>query len=101
VNARDGEQKVLVDQVWNLADLAATLPPATKIQIRVPLEHATTQLLADLKGVLRQQPGSRSVELLVTKGSQEKLVPTEFRVDLTPELRIALQELFGDCIVEV
>ena len=112
VSNRDGDFKILADQVWDLLQLRAAAPqpsvkpPATieqarRMQIRVRLETSSQQLFADLKTILNTAPGTLPVELLVTRGETQKIMPTEHRVTLNTDLRTALQNLLGDCIVEV
>lgn len=101
VSTRDGEQKILVDKVWDLTQFLASAPPPKRLRIVVPFETASPEIMTNLKSTLGNFPGTLPVELLVTKGTKEKIMPTEFRVDSTDELRSALQELLGDCIVEL
>lgn len=98
-SARDGEFKILVDQVWDLLELrrADRTPPT--VRLRVPLESSSQEVLAQLKSTLSRYPGPQLVELLVTRGTQERLVSTEYRIALNTDLRDALQKLLGDCIV--
>ena len=99
-SSRDGELKILVDNVWDLEQLRAAAPAPQQLLIRVPLETTNEQTFAALKQLLTDTPGELPVRLLVTRGHQEKLMPTEHRVLWAEELQTRLQELLGDCIVE-
>lgn len=99
-SAKDGEWKVLADQVWDLRQLSAEQPATAALRIAVALETATPAIFTELKKLLLAHPGRQPVELAVTRGQQQKIVPTEQRVALTDELRTALRKLLGDCIVE-
>jgi len=100
-SSRDGEYKILVDKVWDLLDVRAKTPIKKRLLIRVPLEASSQRIFGELKVLLSAAPGTLPVELLVTRGQQEKIVPTEHRVNVDEKLRLGLQELLGDCIVEV
>ena len=99
-SARDGEFKILVDRVWDLVQLRDATPAPRRLLLRLPLETASPAVFAALKSLLARSGGDLPVELLVTRGSQEKFLPTEHRVAMTDDLRRALQDLLGDCIVE-
>ncbi len=93
---KDGEWKILADsgQIFQPREL----PPVLKIA--VDLERASTELFQDIKTALSGWPGDQTVELHVRKGAQQKVIPTEFRVTDTPELRQRLEELLGNCILD-
>ncbi len=98
-STKDGEWKILADKVWDLRELSAE-SPRQALLIRVALESTTPALFAELKTLLTAHPGDRPVELIVTRGTQSKTVPTEHRIAVSDELQTALQNLLGDCIVE-
>ncbi|MBI3572773.1 MAG: DNA polymerase III subunit alpha [Candidatus Kerfeldbacteria bacterium] len=99
-NAKDGEWKMLVDSAHELALPNRQGESPAPVRIAVALETTTPSLFAELKTLLNGATGDRPVELLVRKGAQEKLVPTEHRVALTSDLRQALEKLLGQCILE-
>ena len=99
-SSRDGESKILVDQVWDLLELRASAPVTKRLLLKVPLETSSQKIFGELKILLNSAPGDLPVELMVTRGSQEKMVPTEHRITLDEKLRAGLRELLGDCIVE-
>lgn len=98
-STKDGEWKILADKVWDLRQLGAD-SPGQALFIRIALESTTPAVFAELKTLLAAHPGDRPVELVVTRGAQSKTVPTEHRIAVTDELRTALQNLLGNCIVE-
>ncbi len=98
-STKDGEFKLLADKARELRPPEAAAGPA-KVQIQLSLETATPAVFDELKTLLRASPGERLVELLVHKGQQQRVVPTELSISLTPELREALQRLLGNCLVE-
>lgn len=97
-STKDGEYKVLADKVREFQ------PPATsggpKVQIQVNLETTTPAMFDELKSLLRSSPGERTVELLVRKGEQQRVVPTELAVEVSPQLRSSLEALLGHCLLE-
>ncbi len=98
-STKDGEFKVLVDRVTELRpDAAGTVD--RKVQIQLSLESTTPAVFDELKHLLNSSPGDRVVELLVRKGQQQRVVPTEHAIHLTPELRAGLQKLLGNCLLE-
>ena len=97
-STKDGELKVLADQVTDLPPAPASAEPG--IQIQIALENTTPAMFDELKSILRTYPGSRPVDLVVTKGQQQKTINTEHRVALTTELRQALETLLGECLIE-
>lgn len=99
-SARDGDFKVLVDQVWDLVQYRQTNVPPPRLVLRIPLESTSQETFGRLKALFQQSAGSVPVELLVTRGHQEKQMVTEHRISWSDQLRLALQELLGDCIVE-
>ncbi|MBI5466823.1 MAG: DNA polymerase III subunit alpha [Candidatus Kerfeldbacteria bacterium] len=99
-SSKDGEWKLLADKVWDLPQLIAAQPTRAAIQIAIALETATPALFTSVKELLQAHPGDQTVELLVTRGTQKKTVPTSQKIALTEELRSALQKLLGNCIVE-
>lgn len=94
---KDGEWKVLADRVTDLPAVAAS---TTAVQIQISLEQTTPGTFDELKGLLSAWPGPMPVDLIVTKGRQQKIINTKHRVALTPELRQALETLLGKCLVE-
>lgn len=98
-STKDGDFKILVDRVQEFRPAAPGQTPG-KIQIHISLETTTPAMFDELKTLLRASPGERAVELLVRKGPQQRVVPTELSVSLSPELRTSLQQLLGNCLVE-
>lgn len=98
-STKDGEYKMLADRVKELRP-PEVAPTPNKVQIQLSLETASPAVFHELKSLLRSSPGERMVELLVRKGQQHKIVPTDHAITLTPELRGALQRLLGNCLVE-
>lgn len=98
---KDGEWKILADRV-RIVDLGAlgTDLESAPLQILVQLETIAPSTFEELKELLNGSPGNRPVELVVRKGTQEKRVPTQHRVVLTPTLRQTLERLLGQCILE-
>jgi DNA polymerase-3 subunit alpha len=97
---KDGEWKILADRV-KVIDLSTLGPDETHgpIQIVVQMDTITPSTFDELKALFIASPGERAVELVVKKGAAEKTVPTQHRITLTPELREALEQLLGQCIL--
>ncbi len=98
---KDGEWKILADRV-KVIDLSTLGPDEANgpVQIVVQMDTITPSTFDELKALLIASPGEQAVELVVRKGAAEKLVPTQHRITLTPELRLALEQLLGQCILE-
>lgn len=99
-SAKDGEWKLLADKVWDLQQVLEAEVGPTPMLIVVPLEQSSPAMFAELRSMLQASPGDRAVHLRVTRGTQEKIVPTEHKITLTPDLRAALEKMFGNCIIE-
>jgi DNA polymerase-3 subunit alpha len=99
-SSRDGESKILVDSVWTVEQLRAKTPAPTRLIIRVPMETSSADTFAQLKELFAAHPGTIPVDLLATKGRQEKTVPTRQSVTIDESFTQRLQDLLGDCIVE-
>ncbi len=98
---KDGEWKILADRVRTI-DLStlSTDEETAPIQIIVQLENATASTFTELREILEQAPGEQAVELVVRKGTKEKIIPAEQRITMTPTVRQALETLLGQCILE-
>lgn len=97
VTNRDGEWKVLADRAWEFQP--STAPTESAVQIAINLEQTSPTTMQELKTVLQSWPGERLVELVVRRGQQQRVVRTEHRISLTPELRQALESLLGQCLI--
>jgi len=99
---RDGEWKLLAAHGRDLTtwSMTATPPPARAIQIQIPLDTTSPSMFAELKRLLLDSPGSQAVELLVHRGVKKRTVPIGQKITLTTQLRQALEQLLGKCIVE-
>lgn len=98
VNQRDGEWKILANQVRRFSDTLPTLP--APIRIAVELERVGAGTFEELKTLLADAPGERPVELVVRKGGSERRITTTHRVELTGQLRAELEKLLGNCLIE-
>lgn len=97
-STKDGEWKILADQVWEFKPPTAV--PAPILRIAVDLEQASPAIFQELKELLAISAGEQAVELHVRKGQQQRVIQTEHRVHLTPNLRQQLEQLLGNCILE-
>lgn len=99
-NLRDGEQKIIADRIWEIEQYKLTHVPPASLRIAVDLAKIDQQTLQSVKTLLGQYPGTLPVILVVRRGTAEKNVPTSLRVNLVDELKHALEEILGDCIIK-
>src|SRR5438067_862446 len=93
--------EIKVDEVSRLADVRAA--KATRIELKLSAEQATSDRLAELKTLLGKFPGSCSASLcIVLPGSAEtKIALKATRVAPSDDLLAAVDRLFGAKVAQV
>jgi DNA polymerase III subunit alpha len=93
--------EIKVDEVSRLADVRAA--KATRIELKLSAEQATSEKLAELKTLFGRYPGSCSTTLsIVVSGSAEtKIALKGTRVAPSDDLLAAVDRLFGSKVAQV
>ena len=93
--------EIKVDEVSRLADVRSA--KATRIELKLSAEQATSERLAELKTLFGKHPGSCSTSLsIVVPGAAEtKIALKGTRVAPSDDLLAAVDRLFGGKVAQV
>ena len=93
--------EIKVDEVSRLADVRAA--KATRVELKLSAEQATSEKLAELKSLFGKYPGSCSASLsIVVPGAAEtKIALKALRVAPSDDLLAAVDRLFGGKVAQV
>jgi DNA polymerase-3 subunit alpha len=100
-DASEPSPEIKVDEVSRLADVRAA--KATRVELKLSAEQATSERLAELKALFGKYPGSCSASLsIVLPGTAETRIALKgTRVRPDDELLAAVDRLFGGKVAQV
>lgn len=88
---KDGEPKILADEIKEFGSEAATPPTQSQsVTIKIPAS-ATDDLFEQLKQAFESSPGEMGVNLLIN----DQKVKTPFRINLTDDLKTRIKMILG------
>ena len=99
--AAEPSPEIKVDEVQRLADVRAAR--SSRVELRVAVELATPEKLAELKALLAKHPGGCSTALtLVQPGTAEtRIALKSLKIAPDDELLAAVDRLFGSKVCQV
>jgi DNA polymerase-3 subunit alpha len=100
-DASEPSPEIKVDEVSKLADVRAA--KATRVELKLSAEQATSERLAELKALFGKYPGSCSASLsIVLPGTAETRIALKgTRVAPSDDLLAAVDRLFGGKVAQV
>ena len=93
--------EIKVDEVSRLADVRAA--KATRVELKLSAEQATSERLAELKTLFGKYPGScsTSLSIVVAGAAETKIALKALRVAPSDDLLAAVDRLFGAKVAQV
>jgi len=100
-DAAEPSPEIKVDEVQRLSDVRAA--KSTRVEVRVQIDDATPERLAELKTLLARHPGGCAASLtLVQSGTAEtRIALKSARVAPDDDLMAAVDRLFGSKVCQV
>src|SRR5262249_6157765 len=93
--------EIKVDEVQRLADVRAA--KATRVELKLSADQATTEKLAELKTLFGKYPGScaASLSIVVPGTAETRIALKTFKVAPSDDLLAAVDRLFGGKVAQV
>jgi len=100
-DASEPSPEIKVDEVSRLTDVRAA--KATRVELKLSVEQATSERLAELKSLLGKFPGScaASLSIVLPGASETKISLKSLRVAPSDDLLAAVDRLFGGKVAQV
>ncbi|TMA17155.1 MAG: DNA polymerase III subunit alpha [Deltaproteobacteria bacterium] len=100
-DAAEPSPEIKVDEVSRLTDVRAA--KATRVELKLSAEQATSEKLAELKSLFGKFPGScaTSLSIVLPGASETKIAIKSLRVAPSDDLLAAVDRLFGGKVAQV
>jgi DNA polymerase-3 subunit alpha len=99
-DASEPSPEIKVDDVQRLADVRAA--KATRVELKLSAEQATSEKLGELKALFGKYPGSCSAALfIVVPGTAETRIALKTRIAPNDDLLAAIDRLFAGKVAQV